>query len=117
MTPFANGFVPVLLYGMGVESTAILLRCRSGAQGDRRQAEPQTAHDTWTSLRLCAERGTGYPAFEDYYVAALSIVETKARAGVERFDHRWRDATDLYCGRDDLPLFDGLPAPSPLDNP
>jgi hypothetical protein len=51
------------------------------------------------------ERGATYPTTEEYYVATLALVNTKARYGVEKFDRDWESMTDLYCGKDDLPLF------------
>jgi len=51
------------------------------------------------------ERERAYPTTEEYYVAALAVVDAKARHGMERFDARRQKMDDLYCGRDDLPLF------------
>jgi len=51
------------------------------------------------------EREQAYPTSEEYYVAALAVIDAKARHGMEQFEARWKKMDDLYCGRDDLPLF------------
>ena len=54
--------------------------------------------------------GATYPTNEEFLVAAPAVVETKARYGVEHFDANWDGLTDLYCGKHDLPLLEGLEA-------
>jgi hypothetical protein len=54
------------------------------------------------------ERGASYPATEDYFVASLAHVDTKTRYGIENFEEKWQGLADLYCGQDDLPLFQAL---------
>ena len=57
------------------------------------------------SYAYVREREQAYPTKEEYYVAALAVIDAKARHGMENFDARWQKMDDLYCGRDDLPLF------------
>jgi hypothetical protein len=65
--------------------------------------EPYQAHALWyAKVGDCA---TTYPTSEEFFVAAPARVETKARYGVGKFDLKWSDMADLYCGQADLPLF------------
>jgi len=57
------------------------------------------------SYAYVREREQAYPTTEEYYVATLAVIDAKARHGMEQFDARWQKMDDLYCGRDDLPLF------------
>lgn len=41
-------------------------------------------------------------------MAAPAVIETKARRGVQEFEQDWTEVADLYCGRDDFPLFANL---------
>ncbi len=68
--------------------------------------EPYQVHGLWYAKM--AECSTTYPTSEDFFVAAPSRVETKARYGVDKFDLKWADMADLYCGHADLPLFASL---------
>jgi hypothetical protein len=68
--------------------------------------EPYQAHGLWyAKVGDCA---TTYPTSEEFFVAAPARVETKARYGVGKFDLKWSDMADLYCGHADLPLFASL---------
>jgi len=88
-----------------------LRECESEAEalGDlKRKAQAEglqvrTIHGL--SYAYVRERSKSYPTTEEYYVAALALVDAKARYGMERFDTQWKDIDGLYCGRDDLPLF------------
>ena len=72
-----------------------------------RNAETHREHElAYVSIK---KRGQRYPGIEDYFVAAPAIVETKAKYGVEKFEHDWAAVGDLYCGHDDFPLFANLP--------
>jgi hypothetical protein len=63
-------------------------------------------HDLhYAKLRDCEST---YPTSEEFFVAAPARVETKARYGVEKFDDKWSEMADLYCGHADLPLFASL---------
>ncbi len=55
-----------------------------------------------------AECGVTYPTREEFFVCAPAVVDTKARYGIEHFDSKWQGLADMYCGRHDLPLFDGI---------
>jgi len=57
------------------------------------------------SYAYSRERSKTYPTTEEYLVSALALVDPKARHGIDHFNARWADLQDLYCGRDDLPLF------------
>jgi hypothetical protein len=59
----------------------------------------------YATVRACE---ANYPTSEEFLVAAPAVVETKARYGVEHFDSNWDGLTDLYCGKHDLPLLEGL---------
>jgi hypothetical protein len=75
------------------------------------KAEPYQFHGLWYAhVRRCGET---YPTSEEFLVAAPANVATKARYGVEKFDAKWANMADLYCGHDDLPLFASL---NPLMN-
>jgi hypothetical protein len=71
--------------------------------------EPYHAHGLWYAK--LSERAATYPTFEEFFVAAPARVETKARYGVEAFDQKWAEMSDLYCGRSDLPLLASLESP------
>jgi hypothetical protein len=62
------------------------------------------AHGLWYAK--VGECEATYPTSEEFFVAAPARVETKARYGVGKFDSKWADMADLYCGHADLPLFD-----------
>lgn len=67
---------------------------------------PYKAHDlVYAHIR---RRESTYPTTEEFLVAAPANVETKARHGVEDFDHKWTTMADVYCGHADLPLFASL---------
>ncbi len=67
---------------------------------------PYQMHKLWYAhMRRC---GSIYPTSEEFLVAAPANVKTKARFGVSRFDAKWQDSADLYCGHADLPLFASL---------
>ncbi len=69
-------------------------------------AEPYELHGLWYAhVRRCTAT---YPTSEEFLVAAPANVATKARYGVEKFDAKWANMADLYCGHDDLPLFASL---------
>jgi hypothetical protein len=74
------------------------------AIAERQGTQLVRRHDlSYVSIK---DRGNRYPSIEDYFVAAPSVVETKARYGVAKFEEDWMHAADLYCGHhDDLPLF------------
>jgi hypothetical protein len=65
--------------------------------------ELSKAHGLWYAK--VGECKTTYPTSEEFFVAAPARVETKARYGVGKFDLKWADMADLYCGHADLPLF------------
>lgn len=68
--------------------------------------ERYQAHGLWyVKITECSST---YPTSEEFFVAAPAIVETKARYGVGKFDMKWEQMADLYCGHADLPLFDSL---------
>lgn len=66
--------------------------------------EPYLTHGLWYAK--VSECASTYPTSEEFFVAAPARVETKARYGVGKFDSKWADMADLYCGHADLPLFD-----------
>jgi hypothetical protein len=76
---------------------------RLGELAAQHVVTPYQAHGLWYAN--LAECSTTYPTSEEFFVAAPSKVETKARYGVGRFDQKWADLADLYCGHADLPLF------------
>jgi hypothetical protein len=55
-----------------------------------------------------AECGTTYPTREEYFVCAPAVVDTKARYGIEHFDSKWQGLANMYCGKHDLPLWEGI---------
>jgi hypothetical protein len=59
----------------------------------------------YLTLRACEST---YPTSEEFLVAAPAVVETKARYGVEHFDSSWDGFANLYCGKHDLPLLEGI---------
>lgn len=79
------------------------------------RVEPYRLHDLWYAhVRRCQDT---YPTSEEFLVAAPANVATKARYGVEKFDAKWADLADLYCGHDDLPLFASLDSPDAGSTP
>jgi hypothetical protein len=52
-----------------------------------------------------SECGTTYPTREEFFVCAPAVVDTKARYGIEHFDSKW---AGMYCGQNDLPLWEGV---------
>jgi hypothetical protein len=64
------------------------------------------AHELWYAH--VRRREDTYPTQEEFFVAAPAVVETKARNGVERFEDKWSNMADMYCGHADLPLFASL---------
>jgi len=60
-------------------------------------------HILWHAhVRRCEST---YPSSEEFFLVAPSRVETKAGYGVGKFDEKWEEMADLYCGHADLPLF------------
>lgn len=71
-----------------------------------RVIDVHTQHElSYLPIQRCDGR---YPSIEDYFVAAPAVIETKARRGVQEFEQDWTEVADLYCGRDDFPLFANL---------
>jgi hypothetical protein len=79
---------------------------RLSALASIQKAEVYQLHDLWYAhIRRCQDM---YPTSEEFLVAAPANVATKARYGVGKFDAKWANMADLYCGHDDLPLFASL---------
>jgi hypothetical protein len=87
---------------------------RLRALASTHKAETYQLHDLWYAhIRRC--QGT-YPTSEEFLVAAPANVATKARYGVGKFDAKWANMADLYCGHDDLPLFASLDPRDVMDD-
>ncbi len=61
-----------------------------------------------------AECGNTYPTSEEFFVCSPAVVDTKARYGIEHFDSKWQGLADMYCGKHDLPLWEGINPESTL---
>jgi hypothetical protein len=57
---------------------------------------------------VIGECGTSYPTSEEFFVCAPAVVDTKARYGIEHFDSKWQGLANMYCGTDDLALWDAI---------
>jgi hypothetical protein len=101
--PAKKGTAERCVEQLSVHPTSTEAILRLGELASQHSVEPCQAHGLWYAK--LSERETTYPTREDFFVAAPARVETKARYGVEKFDLKWADMANLYCGHADLPLF------------
>jgi hypothetical protein len=104
--PAKKGTAERCVEQLSVHPTSDQAILRLGELGAKHLVEPYQVHGLWYAK--VAECSTTYPTSEEFFVAAPSRVETKARYGIGKFDLKWAGLADMYCGHADLPLFDSL---------